>query len=188
MSAPPSLNSHQGTVHISVTSVSERREFRVLHTSEVPDCKKSLDSITIPVDPNVQLTGDIKIEFYSESHLRPKKKKVLFRFWFNTYFVDLENAGKKNCCIVSHRLNAITNHSCGADRFDSRHTNSKSSIPKTVFPFTQMCEYNRVRQETVTKIPSLHNFRIIVVRRESIVGILVIFHPIFIPSTKSTSE
>lgn len=94
LSSPPSLNSHQGTVHFSVTSVSERREFRVIHTSEVPDCKKSFDSITIPVEPNVQLTGDIKIEFYSESHLRAKKKKVLFRFWLNTYFVDLESAGK----------------------------------------------------------------------------------------------
>ncbi|XP_037031383.1 phosphatidylinositol 3,4,5-trisphosphate 3-phosphatase and dual-specificity protein phosphatase PTEN isoform X2 [Bradysia coprophila] len=96
LSSPPSLNSHQGTVHFSVssvTSVSERREVRVIHTSEVPDCKKSFDSITIPVDPNVvQLSGDIKIEFYSESHLRAKKKKVLFRFWFNTYFVELENA------------------------------------------------------------------------------------------------
>lgn len=94
-------------MHISVTSVSERREFRVLHTSEVPDCKKSLDSITIPVDPNVQLTGDIKIEFYSESHLRPKKKKVLFRFWFNTYFVDLENAGKNFIGNVTNHLSCL---------------------------------------------------------------------------------
>lgn len=95
LSSPPSLNSHQGTVHFSVTSVSDRREFRVVHTSEVPDCKKSNEPITIPVEPNVLLEGDIKIEFYSESHLRAKKKKVLFRFWFNTYFVDLDRSGKK---------------------------------------------------------------------------------------------
>lgn len=97
LSSPPSLNSHQGTVHFSVSSVisvGDRREFRVIHSSEVPDCKKPLETITIPVDPNVQLSGDIKIEFYSESHLRARKKKVLFRFWFNTYFVELENAGK----------------------------------------------------------------------------------------------
>lgn len=82
-------------MYCSVTTVSEpresrERETRVVYNKPVPDGKKSLDSITI--DTNV--TGDIKIEFYSESHLRAKKKKVLFRFWFNTYFVDLENAGK----------------------------------------------------------------------------------------------
>lgn len=64
----------------------------MVYTSEVPDVKKSTNAdgyLVIPLDRCIALVGDIKVEFYSKAKLM-RKKSTLFRFWFNTYFVNKE--------------------------------------------------------------------------------------------------
>lgn len=55
----------------------------------------STDGIVITLDSCKTLSGDIKVEFYIKSRIQ--RKKTLFSFWFNTYFVsDRENDGEWN--------------------------------------------------------------------------------------------
>lgn len=51
------------------------------------------DGIVITLDK--ALSGDIKVEFYMKQRI--PRRKTLFSFWFNTYFVsERENDGKSN--------------------------------------------------------------------------------------------
>lgn len=51
------------------------------------------DGIVITLDSCKALSGDIKVEFYMKPRIQ--RKKTLFSFWFNTYFVsERENDGK----------------------------------------------------------------------------------------------
>lgn len=51
------------------------------------------DGIVITLDSCKTLSGDIKVEFYMKPRI--SRKKTLFSFWFNTYFVsERENDGK----------------------------------------------------------------------------------------------
>lgn len=51
------------------------------------------DGIVITLDKCRTLSGDIKVEFYMKPRI--SRKKTLFSFWFNTYFVsERENDGK----------------------------------------------------------------------------------------------
>lgn len=60
----------------------------IAYKDEVPDIKKSNTDnggIVIKLDKCKALAGDIKIDFYGKHMMRKKK---LFSFWFNTYFVN----------------------------------------------------------------------------------------------------
>lgn len=53
------------------------------------------DGIVITLDSCKALSGDIKVEFYMKPRI--SRKKTLFSFWFNTYFVsERENDGKSD--------------------------------------------------------------------------------------------
>lgn len=81
-------------MHFSISYVKDSKECNI-YTSEVPDVKKSTNtdgSIVIRLDRCIALAGDIKVEFYSKAKVT-RKKCILFRFWFNTYFVNETSTG-----------------------------------------------------------------------------------------------
>lgn len=50
-------------------------------------------NLVIGLDRCIALAGDIKVEFYNKPKVM-RKKNILFRFWFNTYFVNDLQKGK----------------------------------------------------------------------------------------------
>lgn len=93
--SPPLLKDHQGPMHFSI-SYANVTDPKDIYTAEVPDVKKSTNSegqLVIGLDRCIALAGDIKVEFYCKAKVM-RKKSILFRFWFNTYFVDKLHAGK----------------------------------------------------------------------------------------------
>lgn len=73
-------------MHFKISYVKNAEEYPA-YKDEVPDLKKSNTDggIVIKIDKCKALAGDIKIEFYGKHMMRKKK---LFSFWFNTYFVN----------------------------------------------------------------------------------------------------
>lgn len=75
--------------------------------------RNNTDGIVITLDSCKALSGDIKVEFYMKP--RMSRKKTLFSFWFNTYFVsERENDGKNHKilnklfhCVTSNFLNLV---------------------------------------------------------------------------------
>lgn len=93
--SPPLLNNHQGPMHFSISYVNADSKECNIYTSEVPDVKKSTNSdghLVIGLDRCIALAGDIKVDFYCKAKVT-RKKNILFRFWFNTYFVNQVHAG-----------------------------------------------------------------------------------------------
>lgn len=120
LSSPPLLNNHPGTVHFSISYVSDTDEC-FLHTSEVPDMKTACNeagNLVIRLDRCIALVGDIKVEFYNKPKVM-RKKNILLRFWFNTYFVNELRKGK--ClfvvCIEFERIHCplVTENNGGSD-------------------------------------------------------------------------
>ncbi|XP_020287756.1 phosphatidylinositol 3,4,5-trisphosphate 3-phosphatase and dual-specificity protein phosphatase PTEN isoform X2 [Pseudomyrmex gracilis] len=75
----PILNGGQGCLRF-VISQSKNRIF-----SDIYEVRKGMTSICISLQHNLAITGDIRVDFYN---FRPKmKRKKLFHFWFNTFFV-----------------------------------------------------------------------------------------------------
>lgn len=56
-----------------------------LRKNDMYEVKRGDSPFSIKLDYCLALTGDIKIEFYNKSMMRKEK---LFRFWFNTFFVN----------------------------------------------------------------------------------------------------
>lgn len=117
----PSFSSHQGTLHLRISYVHNKKKEPEIYKVEVPDTKKTNaeangsgvggggvggmghcvgcdDGVVINVNPDRTITGDIKVEYYAKQHVIGKKK--LFSFWFNTYFVcEKRDDGAYNECL-----------------------------------------------------------------------------------------
>lgn len=82
-------------MHFSI-SYGNVKDPKDIYTAEVPDVKKSTNSegqLVIGLDRCIALAGDIKVEFYCKAKVM-RKRSTLFRFWFNTFFVNQLHAGK----------------------------------------------------------------------------------------------
>lgn len=116
----PSFSSHQGTLHLRISYVHNKKKEPEVYKVEVPDTKKTNaeangssvgggvggmghcmgcdDGVVINVNSDRTITGDIKVEYYAKQHVIGKKK--LFSFWFNTYFVcEKRDDGAYNECL-----------------------------------------------------------------------------------------
>lgn len=106
LSSPALPNNHQGTVHFSISYVFDTKECCV-YSSEVPDVKKSSNAagnLVIGLDRCIALAGDIKVEFYNKPKVM-RKKNILFRFWFNTYFVNDLQKGMASLVFIPQPIN-----------------------------------------------------------------------------------
>ncbi|XP_033752891.1 phosphatidylinositol 3,4,5-trisphosphate 3-phosphatase and dual-specificity protein phosphatase PTEN-like isoform X2 [Pecten maximus] len=52
------------------------------------DLKKGQDRVFMGVESSVPLCGDIKVVFYNKPRMKGKEK--MFQFWFNTFFVNVD--------------------------------------------------------------------------------------------------
>ncbi|XP_011304518.1 phosphatidylinositol 3,4,5-trisphosphate 3-phosphatase and dual-specificity protein phosphatase PTEN isoform X1 [Fopius arisanus] len=77
----PIFNGGQGYLHFVIWE-SEKRIF----SSETIEVRKGMPSISISIDHNVPLTGDIRVDFFNKKP-KMKRKEKMFHFWFNTFFV-----------------------------------------------------------------------------------------------------
>ncbi|XP_058795829.1 phosphatidylinositol 3,4,5-trisphosphate 3-phosphatase and dual-specificity protein phosphatase PTEN isoform X3 [Phymastichus coffea] len=57
-----------------------------IFSSETYEVRKGISSLSIPLQQNVQIKGDIRVDFYHVPKVKRKQEK-LFHFWFNTFFV-----------------------------------------------------------------------------------------------------
>ncbi|XP_015174985.1 PREDICTED: phosphatidylinositol 3,4,5-trisphosphate 3-phosphatase and dual-specificity protein phosphatase PTEN isoform X1 [Polistes dominula] len=76
----PIFNGGQGYLHFVISDSNKK-----LFASEVHEVRKGMQSISIPLQTHLSLTGDIRVDFYNRPKM--KRKEKLFHFWFNTFFV-----------------------------------------------------------------------------------------------------
>lgn len=105
LSPMPSFSSHQGTAHLKISYLHNKKKESEVYRVEVPDTKKTNaeangsngsgggmghgmgcdDCVVINLNTGRSVAGDIKVEYYAKPVMMRTKK--LFSFTFNTYFV-----------------------------------------------------------------------------------------------------
>lgn len=89
MTAAPHLSLHSSSVHFSISFIADSKE-TCLYSAELPDVKRTLNAagqLVIQLTQCMPLAGDVKVELFHKAKLM-RKRQVLLRFWFNTFFVS----------------------------------------------------------------------------------------------------
>ncbi|XP_076233077.1 phosphatase and tensin-like protein isoform X2 [Calliopsis andreniformis] len=74
----PIFHGGQGSLHCVISESKER-----IFSSDIVEVKKGMRNVCIPLKHSVALKGDIRVDFFNTK----MKRKKLFHFWFNTFFV-----------------------------------------------------------------------------------------------------
>ncbi|XP_044174863.1 phosphatidylinositol 3,4,5-trisphosphate 3-phosphatase and dual-specificity protein phosphatase PTEN-like [Acropora millepora] len=64
-----------------------------LYQSKPNEGKLNSEGLEFDVGPSIPICGDVKVEFFQKDMF--KKERMLFQFWFNTFFVSQEAATKE---------------------------------------------------------------------------------------------
>ncbi|XP_074618313.1 phosphatidylinositol 3,4,5-trisphosphate 3-phosphatase and dual-specificity protein phosphatase PTEN-like isoform X2 [Acropora palmata] len=64
-----------------------------LYQSKPNEGKKNSEGLEFDVGPSIPICGDVKVEFFQKDMF--KKERMLFQFWFNTFFVSQEALAKE---------------------------------------------------------------------------------------------
>ncbi|XP_033227782.1 phosphatidylinositol 3,4,5-trisphosphate 3-phosphatase and dual-specificity protein phosphatase PTEN isoform X2 [Belonocnema kinseyi] len=76
----PIFNGNQGYLHFVISEANKK-----IFSSDTYEVRKGENSLVIPLEHNVALTGDIRVDFFNRPKM--KRKEKMFHFWFNTFFV-----------------------------------------------------------------------------------------------------
>ncbi|XP_067053660.1 phosphatidylinositol 3,4,5-trisphosphate 3-phosphatase and dual-specificity protein phosphatase PTEN-like [Acropora muricata] len=64
-----------------------------VYQSKPNEGKLNSEGLEFDVGPSIPICGDVKVEFFQKDMF--KKERILFQFWFNTFFVSQEAATKE---------------------------------------------------------------------------------------------
>lgn len=107
-----------------------------LYQSKPSEGKKNSEGLEFDVGPSIPICGDVKVEFFQKDMF--KKERMLFQFWFNTFFVSQEAATKEilddEPTLKTFKNNKDSQYfDIGKEHLDKAHKDNKDKIFPTDF-------------------------------------------------------